>query len=137
MMTLKKGDLFNDQLRFSLQKIGSCNSLKTKVAYNFMRLVKILEAENKKFRQEQVDLTKKYVEWENELKKTFKLTEDKTDFIWKEGVDAAAARRDLEEFLQQEIQIARFPFEVEDFEPAKLTPGDIGMLEFMFNQPEE
>jgi hypothetical protein len=137
MMTLKKGDLFKQSLSMSFRKLSGCNAFKPKVAYNLMRLSKILEQESKRFREEQIELTKKYVDWENELTKSFKMNEEKSDFLWRDGVDVPAARRELEEFLAQEFTVNRFKFEVEDLEPAKLTPVDYDALDFMINQPEE
>jgi len=137
MMTLTKGDLFSDGLRMALTKVASCNGLYTKVAYSYMRLLKILEKELKSANLQKIEILKKYVNVSVEDPSKFQLNETKTDFLFKYGVDAAAAKKELEDFAGQEVTIDRDKFEVEKMEPAKLTPSEIGTLEFMFNQPSE
>lgn len=118
--------LRSDDFRHVLSKLTHCQTLDQKVTYNIMRLAKTLEQSLTATQKEWVVLLEKLVEKDGNQ---WKLNEDKTDFVYLEGVDADHARSLIKEFGDKQISIDRFKLNAADLSKAYLSAAELAVLE--------
>lgn len=133
MIKITCGHLRSDPFQVSISKIVNASGLEAKVAYNVMRLAKELEKNMVELQKEWVALLGKYVQKDGTK---WKLNEEKTDFMFIEGVDVEEAKTVVKAYLAREIEIDREPLKLEDLSAAKISPADISVLEPILTLPE-
>jgi len=134
MIKIVKKDLLSNDFKAAMTKVATCSKLNTQTTYRVMRTTKLLEAALKKTQKEFSEIVKSVAE--TDIKGNPLLNEDKTDYVFKSGVEKEDAVKKLEDFVSGTIEIDRERFELDDLSPAGLTAVDLAMLEPLYNQPE-
>lgn len=134
MFKISYRDLRSDPFKQTMVKIASCGAYPEKVAYNIMRMAKALEAELKKSNEEWVKLAASLVQ--KDEKGNLKLNEEKTDFLWVDGVTGEAGKAKIEEFGAKEVIIDRHKLKLSALAPAKLSPADLANIECLLDGEE-
>lgn len=134
MFKISYRDLRSDPFKQTMQKIALCGAYPEKVAYNIMRMTKALEAELKKSNEEWVKLAKSLIQIDE--KGMLKFNEEKTDFLWLDGIPPAEGKAKIEEFGAKEVIIDRRKLKLSVLAPAKLSPADLANIECLLDGEE-
>jgi hypothetical protein len=134
MIKIKLGELRSNSFKTSLTKLTSSDKLDVKTSYNVMRLAGLLEKRLAQSQKEWIELLAKYVEKDGFQ---WKLNEEKSDFEYLPGVDKDAAKKAVEEYLAQQVEIDRLKIKLSSLDGVGLSPADLSVLEAIICMEEE
>lgn len=130
MFKIKYKDLRQNSFHQAMVKLATCTTFgNVKVTYNVMRMAKALEKELSTSQKIWSDLLEKLVK----KKEDGSWETDKGQFVFKDGLDPEASKKELEGFHDMEIEIDRFPLKIQDLVPAQLCAADMAALEPMLD----
>jgi len=130
MIQLMRSELRKPQFRAAITKISECSKLDTKVAYNFMRLIRVIDKLSHEVMVGFNDFVAEHVETDAEGK--FLLNDEMNEFRWKSGVDGDSAKKALHEFGTGQLDTGRETFTLDDLAPVGLTVLDLEAIEPLF-----
>lgn len=128
-------EIRNEQTLNAMQKLSNCPNLPHKVAYNVMRMSKVLDQELRKSQQEWGKLADKIIV--KEITPDTQVTKYKFENgapVFVEGVTDEDGRKQIEEYNAKEVIIERFKLKLDDLEQAHLTPAEMYAIEFMISE---
>lgn len=131
MFKLSYKTLRDNEFLSAMSKLTNCSTYKNvKVSYNIMRMGKVLEQKLRDSQKEWIDLADPLVKRDDRGN----FASDGKQFLWKEGVDPADAEKKILDFLAKEIIVERTKLSLDDIEPAKLSPAELGAVEALVTE---
>lgn len=131
MFKLSYKTLRDNEFLSAMQKLSSCATYKNvKVSYNIMRMSKVLEQKLRDSQKEWIALADPLVKRDDRGN----FASDGKAFLWKEGVDPAVAEKTILDFLDKEVIVERTKLSLDDIEPAKLSPSELGAIEALVTE---
>lgn len=131
MFKLPYKTLRDNEFLSAMQKLTTCAAYKNvKVSYNIMRMGKALELKLRDSQKEWIELADPLVKRDERGN----FASDGKAFLWKEGVDPVDAEKKILAFLDKEVIVDRLKLSLDDIEPAKLSPAELGAVEALVTE---
>lgn len=131
MFKLSYKTLRDNDFLSAMQKLTQCSTYKNvKVSYNVMRMGKVLDQKLRDSQKEWIELADPLVKRDERGN----FASDGRAFLWKEGVDPAAAEKSILAFLEKEVIVDRTKLSLDDIEPARLSPAELGAVEALVTE---
>lgn len=134
MFKISYRDLRSEHSLNALQKLTQCPHLPHKVAYNVMRMSKVLDQELRKSQEEWVKLAEKIIVQEKGENGVIRFKFEGGNPVFVEGIDPEDGKRQIKEYNDKEVIIERHKINVEDLANAKLSPAEMLALEWMITE---
>ena len=126
MISINYGTLRSDSFRNAFFKIGNCEGVTQDTALKVIDVSKKLEEKLVESQKEWIDLMRGLVPSENGM---FKLNEEKTDFVWLDGVDPEKGKQDIMNFAKKTVEVEGPKLSLEELKEVKLSPVELALLE--------
>lgn len=125
-LSINYGTLRSDPFRNAFLKMGTCEEVGQESALKIVTLSKSLEEKLVESQSEWVGLMRDLVHSENGM---FKLNEDKSDFLWKDGVNPEDGKEKIISFAQKKVEVEAPKLTLDELKPVKLSAVELALLE--------
>lgn len=125
MITMSYGALRSNAFRQAMVKLGSDSNVSQVTALKIINISKKLE---EKLAESQSILTTVLCELVNVENNLFQLNADKTEFEWKDGVNAEDAKKNIIEYANTLFSVDADKLTLAELEPVKLSAIEISLL---------
>lgn len=133
MIKVTYNNLNNPVLPEVMQKLSGCSDLMFGVSYNIRRIAAKLKTETNELKSCGQDIFKKYIQFEENGQP--KVMDGK--LVVKEGMEFKDFEAEMEKLMLTEFEINRQPLCVSDLSCVKLSPNDLGAIEFLLADEAE